>query len=117
MKSLMKCFIVLALVVLPLAQGWFFDRGQSKVRPRHDMNQGQLRNLYNQPVTTVQRVSRPLDMWGGKTLDKIGIRHEGVLASTKNGQWLVHKGKNFGFTGGNKLVSVILCYILHFNGY
>jgi len=52
-----------------------------------------LTSLYNERVVSAEKVTRPLDSFGGKS----GIPHAGVRVTTESGnQYLVHKGSNFG---------------------
>ncbi|XP_063415128.1 uncharacterized protein LOC134697041 [Mytilus trossulus] len=76
--------------------GWGKRGGGTKtntqIRP-HDMNKNRLTNLYNSKVTKVESYSRPLNGF----LGKLGIKHTGVVATTKDGgRYLIHKGSGYG---------------------
>ncbi|VDI48524.1 Hypothetical predicted protein [Mytilus galloprovincialis] len=66
------------------------------------MNKKGLTKLYNSKVTKVESYSRPLSGFFGK----IGIKHTGVVATTKNGgKFLVHKGPGYGKSSSTVVVN------------
>ncbi|OPL33689.1 hypothetical protein AM593_00890, partial [Mytilus galloprovincialis] len=85
--------------------------GSNVKRLPHDMNKKSLTKLYNSEVTKVESVSsktnviifsRPLSGFFGK----IGIKHTGVVATTKNGgKFLVHKGSGYGKSSSTIVVN------------
>ncbi|CAC5355960.1 unnamed protein product [Mytilus coruscus] len=77
------------------------SRGSNNKRLPHDMNKKGLTKLYNSKVTKVESYSRPLNGF----LGKIGIKHTGVVATTKNGgKFLVHKGPGYGKSSSTVVV-------------
>ena len=79
------------------------SRSQSDETRSHDItSQQDLTELYNSPVESRERVTRPLGV-----ADKLGLKHSGVVVTTENGdRWLVHKGKGYGDS------SNVLCFYL-----
>ncbi|KAK3733419.1 hypothetical protein QZH41_012177 [Actinostola sp. cb2023] len=74
----------------------------SKPKRPHAIKTGKgLRKLYNSQVINVQRFKRPL----AGILGKFGIKHSGVVVTTKSGKkWLIHKGRGFGSSSNNVVV-------------
>ena len=64
---------------------------------RHDVKtQGGLNKIYNQRVTKVEHVTRPMGSSGGSAKVPF-VHHHGTVVTTSSGdRYLVHKGKNYG---------------------
>ncbi|VDI32954.1 Hypothetical predicted protein, partial [Mytilus galloprovincialis] len=99
-ELIMHCSRILVILILvSISDAWFFRRNKSF---SHDMNKKSLTKLYNSKVTKVESVSRPLNGF----LGKIGIKHTGVVATTKNGgKFLVHKGPGYGKSSSTVVVN------------
>ena len=70
----------------------------------HDVKtQGGLTGIYNQPVTKVEHVTRPMGSFGGYN---IPVDHHGTVVTTGTGdRYLVHKGRGYGGSGGETVVT------------
>ena len=72
----------------------------------HDVKtQSGLTGIYNQRVTKVEHVKRPMGSSGGSANVPL-FRHHGVVATTENGnRYLIHKGDGYGGVGGDTVVT------------
>jgi len=68
----------------------------------------ELKGILGSDVTSATPVARPLDSSGGSSAgigEMFGAQHEGMKVETGHGDFLVHKGKDFGGTGGDTVVT------------
>ncbi|XP_055350644.1 uncharacterized protein LOC129597202 [Paramacrobiotus metropolitanus] len=72
-----------------------------------DLTIGQLRKTLGHDVVSVQHHTRPLNIPGGKWLDKnLGIHHSGNVFKTASGDtWLSHKVPGKLGKGGNTVIT------------
>ena len=72
----------------------------------HDVKtQGGLTSIYNQRVTQVEHVERPMGSSGGSANVPF-VNHHGVVATTETGdRYLIHKGSGYGGSGGDTVVT------------
>jgi hypothetical protein len=104
----MVSFAVKLILLLLLAPCFLAYEDSSSLRNgkfHYTHNGQQLNKLYNQPIKSIQEYSRPLDIPGGKFLDRFGINHRGQVATMGDGkQFLVHKGPDFGINSQTVVV-------------
>ena len=79
--------------------------GQSGKLPHDVKTQSGLTGIYNQPVTKVEHVTRPMGSSGGSANIPF-VDHHGTVVTTGAGdRHLVHKGRGYGGSGGETVVT------------
>ncbi|XP_019864313.1 PREDICTED: uncharacterized protein LOC109593736 [Amphimedon queenslandica] len=78
--------------------------GASAKTFHHDIKtQSGLTGLYNQQVTKVEHVTRPMGSSAGMNVPI--VHHQGAVVTTERGdRYLVHKGSGYGKSGGETVV-------------
>jgi len=72
------------------------DSDMSGKFPHDVKTQSGLSKIYNQPVTKVEHVDRPMDSSGGSAKVPF-VHHHGTVVTTGSGdRYLVHKGHDYG---------------------
>ena len=95
------------VIILVIISGSESGRGghRSGHLPHDVKTQSGLTGIYNQRVTKVEHVTRPMGSSGGSANIPF-VHHHGVVATTENGnRYLVHKGNGYGGAGGDTVVT------------
>ncbi|XP_048452248.1 uncharacterized protein LOC125483011 [Rhincodon typus] len=86
--------VILAICSCAVTAAPSFSSGGDHSFPHDITSQSELTRLFNTPVTTAERVTRPLKYFGW-----LGLKHSGVRVTTDDGhQWLIHKGDGYGIS-------------------
>jgi len=110
--KLLIVWVIMSAILIHSGSAWLFsssgsgssrNTGHIRVGPNDKQSQSALTQLYNRPVTKLERYERPLeggtreDMTRGFGSLNLNYKHEGVVATLDNGErYLVHKGDGFG---------------------
>ena len=79
--------------------------GHSGIPPHDVTTQSGLTSIYNQPVTKVEHVTRPMGSSGGSANIPF-VDHHGTVVTTGTGdRYLIHKGSGYGGSGGETVVT------------